>query len=347
MSHRSRRDVLRTAGITTAGLLAGCLGLRGPTLEEFDYPAGFSRDAIDPHIAFGSGSPNASVDTIALDTEWEFVFADWSTSTMVTGRFDLNGPRFERERRSLNTLEQRLHILGEYFDSTEVFQRGRVEPRSIEDRYSARAYDWSPLEELRLDELRRLLTDVDLTADRVATVDDRTMAIYLAQETEIGEQAPLRQFSESIGDLSSATLELGVMESGYITDVSLVGTLLSVHGDAIDLKATWDYDGVNDTTVTRPDWLDDVPAIDRPEVVVHFDEVNGDAVVVDIREIRHTDQVAIVIDGEGVYESLSNPGSVEISASDYLDDEGVARSIFVFAENQLRGPVEIEVYRPE
>ncbi|MFW6152917.1 MAG: hypothetical protein ACOC42_01015 [Halobacteriota archaeon] len=346
MTPRSRRDVLRSAGPVATGLIAGCVGLRGPTPDEFAYPPGFTVDGIDASTALGPDSPMASVESVRLETEWGIAATDWSTENAVMGRFDQAHPSFERERRSLNTLEQRLHILGEYFDSTEVISRERVEPRSVQYRYSAREHDWDPLEELSLDELQRLVSDVDLTVERVATVDDHLVASYRARTEDFGEGAPLRDLGDTIGELTTADLELGLLESGHLTTVRFIGSMTSSSGGIVELEASWRYDDVDETVVTPPEWLDDVPALDRPEVVVEFDECTGEAVVVDITTIRHTDQVAVVIDEEGVYEAITSPQTIEVPASAYHDDDGSPRSIFVFAENELRGPVVIDIYRP-
>lgn len=346
MSLRSRRDFLALAGVTGATVIAGCLDDAGTDLEEFSYPPGFAPDGIDPDEALGPESPTATVDSVTHETRWEFTFTDWTKTTSLEGRFDAVDERFVRSIRSLNTLQRRLLLTTEYFDSAELIRRQKVEPGSVEYRYNAREHSMDMLDELRLLELRKLVMDVDVSVDEVERTDDTSFAIYRAESADFGRESRLHLLGESLGELQTASLELVVSGAGHLREITVDGEMATDGGDPVHFDARWNYTDYDRTSVTTPDWLEEVPALDRPEVTVEFDEAAGEAVVVDIQEIRHTDEVAVTVDDVGVFESTSTPRTVEIPASAYTDDAGQPRLISVFAANELRGPVPIDVYRP-
>lgn len=107
---------------------------RGNRPEEFSNALEFAPDGIDPDEALGPESPTATVDSVTHGTRWEFTFADWAKTTSLEGRFDSVDERFARSTRSLNTLQHRLLLTTEYFDSAELIRREKLEPGSVEYR---------------------------------------------------------------------------------------------------------------------------------------------------------------------------------------------------------------------
>ena len=367
----SRRGLLLTAGPCCLAGLAGCAGLGGTdrrTPDEFDYPAGFSTDGVDLEVALGGGSAMMDVAGLALEVDRQLAFPAGTLSVAHEAAFDRASDRYVVDRREGDTFQGQLALRDAYFDTEELFERRKVEPRSLEYDYRARRHSLDRREAYRLDDVREVLADVDLTVSSVSGEGAHDVAVYTATTDDVGVDSIFRRVRDLVGELREADVELRVDDRGYLHSVQTDGTFRTRDGGDVTMDLSWSYEGFGAVDVEEPDWLAALPQRERPDVEVEFEEVpdegegsadesgestdegGGSAdegVLVHVHSMRNTDRVAVTLRGEGVYAELDAPGSVIVPVEVYTTGDGATLRIFVFAEDHLRGPVQVDFHDPE
>lgn len=345
----SRRRFLQTTSVGAALGLAGCLGrlgFGGMDPGDFPYAAGFSASDIDLELALGRDSAMASVGSLRLTSERNMLTTFGDLETTIDGAFDADAETFQVSQKRLDTISVQFIFEGAYFDSEELFERVKVEPRSLDFSYRARPHEFDPETDYRLLELRDMLDDIDLTATEVRQPNELPLAVYTAEPENFGAGSLFQEWADALGEVSEGSVELQVDERGLIHAVDARVAFGERPEEGIEIEASWRYSGFGETTVDPPEWFDEVPAREPPEVDVAFDETEGEYLRVTIGSMENTDEVAIVLEGEGVVAHFEEPGEHLLEVSDYTTEEGQAQGVVVFAENAIRGPVQVGFYQP-
>lgn len=341
----TRRSLLGTLGTLGIGSAAGCLDLSsdGADLETFSYPPGFTTDGVDLDTAMGPGSAMAARDSLTLDYHRETHLAEEEIESDLHQEIDAAANRFVRTEEQFNAHRLELTLSDAYFDGDELIRRRRVEPRSIEYSYGAEEHTLTRRRAYRLGEFHRLFSSVDLTADAIEERNGTEVVVYQASKADIGEESAIREGDPS---LTKGSLELAVDAEGLLRTVDVKLGLGDGDQTNATLSGRWTFSGFDETAVDRPDWLEEVEGLERPVVELTIEETVGESIHVDIESMDRTDEVAIVIQAHGVVEDGTEPFSVEIPAETYLTEDDAVRTILVFAENPLRGPVLVETFFP-
>ena len=388
----TRRRFLQGGGAGGLGALAGCARIGGMdrrTPDEFDYPAGFSPDGVDLDVALGSESAMMDVAGLSLEEDRRLAFPAGTLSVSHEAAFDRSSDRYVVDRHEHDTFQRQLAIREAYFDTEELFERRKVEPRSLEFDYRARRHSLDRREAYRLDDVRDVLADVDLTVSSVSGEGDHDVAVYTATTDDVGVDSIFRRVRDLVGELREADVALRVDDRGYLRSVQTDGAFRARDGGDVAMDLSWSYGAFGAVDVEEPDWLAGLPQRERPEVEVEFEEVpdvgdgsaddgggsgddgggSGDdgggpgddgggstddggkstdeGVVVHVRSMRNTDRVAVTLRGEGVFVELERPRSVTVPVEVYMTEDGASLRIFVFAEDRLRGPIQVAFYDPE
>lgn len=349
-SRQSRRRFLQATGTAAAVGLAGCLDslpFARTNPDNFPYAPGFTQDSIELEQALGPTSPMASVSSLHLASTRDLSFPFGEIAVALEGQFDQTTERFQTRQRRQNSIESRFVIQDQYFNSTELFERIRIEPRALDFNYRARSYDFGVESEYRLRELHDLLTDIDLSATDVHTPEETPLAVYSASIAEFGTHSIVQQWRDSIGAFESGAIHVHVDPEGLIHLVTAELSYLNQEDDEVRIATDWAYSEFEALEVEPPEWFQKVPDRERPEVEVAFDETPGEAVEVRVESIANTSEVAVVVRGEGVVAHFEEPDTISIEADQYTSDEGDATALLVFAQNNLRGPVQVGFHQPE
>lgn len=349
-SSGSRRRFLQAAStITTLGI-AGCVdalpfGRTEPS--DFPYATGFSEEDIDIERALGPTSAMAAVDSLSLSSSRRLSFPFGKIAVDLTGQVDQTTETFLIGNRRNNSIESRFIVQDQFFDSTELFERTRVEPRALDFTYRARPYEFDVESEYRLNELQDLLTDIDLTATYVQTREQTPLAVYSATFDQVGTNSMFHDWSESIGEFQEGAVKVKADADGLFHLVDAAFSFLNQDGQEVRIETTLEYSDFGIPDVGEPDWFAEVPGRERPDVVVDFTETVGEAVEVSVVAMAHTNEVAVVIQDEGVVAHFEEPDDVSIEAERYTTDSGTATALIVFAQNDIRGPVQVGFYQPQ
>ncbi len=357
----SRRSTLAIASGSLIGL-AGCIDVflddqpQVPAVEEFPYPDGFTTDAIDLDVALGEHSAMAQASSLSLVSERTISFPFGTVDESILGRFDREAGRFRVESQTFDPMASELTLSERYHHDIRVVERMVVEPRSTQPRITQRRHVMSAIEDYRLDELRRLLNDVDLSVEsteRFSPVSDEAkgdyevpVVVYNAGTADIGQHAHLNQLSASFGAFDEGVLDLRVDEHGHVHRLDVLGEYTNREGEEISLEFTWEYFDFNNTSVEEPLWLSDAPSLELPVVEVSFDERPDGRVIISITSMEHTSTVGVTVAGEGLVETITEPGEIELTTDVYTDAQGRLKAVYVFAEDQFGGPIHVDSFQP-
>lgn len=347
MDHqRVTRRSLIGAGVATGLVsISGCLGAPSGDsgVDGFEYPTGFYTDGIEAESALGMDSAMASIDSAQVSHERVLSMGGGTVELDYKREIDAVSERFTSVENRFDDSSLTLTHTEGFFDGEELIERVKVEPRSLGFSHRAEFHDFSPTEAYRLDEIRELIAGVDLTAQTPDHTEDDEVVIYRAKTSDFTDHSAVSQID---ADVDEASIELVVDTAGYIRSSEITVSFAGVLEDQTELIGRWEFTDFGTISVERPDWVDELDGLERPEVDVVFDESVGEAVTVEIESMINTDQVAIVLQQSGVYADGDEPFSMEIPVEDYLTDEDAVQTILVFAENDLRGPMLIDSYQP-
>lgn len=348
MSHYSRRRLLGIAGVVGAASISGCLGrlTGGEDLDSFSHPPGFSADGIDPTQAIGRSSTMGELSSVELGHTWAISLPAFEAEVDEHGQFAFDDWRFRRSRQTFDALRLTLTIESEYFDSEELFRRGRVEPRSLEDRFTAMQYTMAPHSEVGIDDIQSLLESVNMQLTDVEGVDGATVGTYTATDESFDEGSLIREWVDSFGEAKDVSLTLDVTEDGYLTKAAFDGTFTNESDDEIELSAMWRYSNHDTVSVSTPEWVKELPGRERPAVEVDFEEHPPESIDVEIISMQHTDEVAVVIHNHGVVDSVTSPGVISVPSDAVTGSGDGVNELLVIAQNELRGPVQVDRFWP-
>lgn len=342
----NRRTVLLSIGAVATASLSGCVGSvfdDSYTPDTFPYPDGFGSDTFDLQGAFGVDSPTAQLDSVTITYDQEMSLPIGSISYTETERIDGHLQRFLREENEHNHMRNELRVANAYFDGDEVIRRVKVEPRSIDYRYGAQSHTFDRVTDYNLGQLQELLADVDLSVSEIDDGEDEPLAVYTADTADFSDTAAVVTALD--GALEEASAEVRITEDGVL-DIVHVTTAFHSGDDRSSMEGSWAYAKPNATTVERPDWIDGIEGLERPDVDVTFDDSIEEGVAVSIEAMDDTDEVAIVVSEEGVVHGRTAPGTVTVTYDEILTDNDEVQVILVYAENALRGPVQVASYHP-
>lgn len=340
----TRRTILSAVGTVAGATLAGCISLRrNDGVRSFSYPKGFHRDGFDLDAAFGADSPLASIDSVTIIHDRQITIGGEQIESTAHRRVDAIDERFTTAEERFDELRTQLVLTDTYFGGHEVIERRKVEPRSLDFVYRARSHEFSRTGAYRLDELRELTDDVSFEAIAVTTRDDVDVVEYRAEKDDLGADSIIRSIASSLG---AVVLEVVVDAEGMLRTVYLDVELGPDSDDPTSISGNWRYEGYGGTTVEPPDWLNAIEGIERPAVDISFDETPGEHVTVRIHSMANTEEVAVVLQEIGVVEVAQAPTSIVVPYETFVTEDGAVRTILVFAENQLRGPILIDSFTP-
>lgn len=326
--------------------------------QSVELPDGFGKDGIDLDAALGPSSAMATVSSVSLHSRREIVFSFATINHSEQGYFSQESDTFHTESRAFDGMTDRITIVGRYYRKPALVERRKVEPRALAYRKNQSRHEMDPHEDYRLNELHRLAGDVSFSSPTVRSIetghpDQRDgsgrkipVAVYRAGIADFAPGSLLEQASPSLGEFVDGSVEFEVDERGFIHRFVAGGTYETIDGNLTTSSFEWDYFDFGTTTVTKPNWVGELPDDPPPEVTVEFDETDGQEVHVHVLTMEYTEQVGVGVVGVGTSGVVSEPGTIVIPADSYLLDDGAVAPIAVIAEDRIEGPVQVAAYQP-
>lgn len=315
----------------------------GPTLAEFEYPAGASRDGLDGATLFRTHeSTLTDAGSAALDTTETREFGSYSETVTATKELGAGGVSEVTES---DDVTESL-----WSPSSERAAYVRMEA-GFEQRFRIDNQAPSPNEVAEFRRFGHLLTGAEWSeATEVVEAGDDYAVVY--ESAGIADEDSLLRlaFGRSVSEFEA---RVSVTQSGYVRDLAYDVTV-ERDGDDIRRDVSITVDGVGETTVEAPDWAEtarergvqfsmDVTD-DRRAVVLEMR--NGDDVPAGARlslsSGRQRDAVQLsdaLSEGDRLYLALSDGGGLLIGEDGVPDGatglEGFVRTTLRFQQYQL------------